>query len=143
MILLPNGVLVYNAVPFTIKFWTPAWGSDDNAVIEVPSDGVLSASVYEEVIKNEYGVTVVTPRFMPDPAGRELIEKAQAMFADVMGKDDGQYKDAKLAVIVGSIVAAQAYPGEVVGMITQKGYEHVPPYQRRIRPDRFRVYDRK
>jgi hypothetical protein len=43
-------------------------------------------------------------------------------------------------MIVGSIIAAQAYPGSIKAMIPCEGYERVPPTEKRMRPDKFTVY---
>lgn len=43
-------------------------------------------------------------------------------------------------VIVGSIIAAQAYPIHVVGMCPIPGYERVAPSEKRICCDKFTVF---
>ena len=42
--------------------------------------------------------------------------------------------------IVGSIIAAQAYPGDVVGMTPAPGYERVAPNEKRMSLDKFTVF---
>ena len=44
------------------------------------------------------------------------------------------------AVIVGSIIAAQAYPGEVVAMTPLPGYERVAPAEKRMNPHKFTTF---
>jgi len=41
---------------------------------------------------------------------------------------------------VGSIIAAQAYPGQVVAMTPTPGYERVPPAEKRMNPDKFNIF---
>jgi hypothetical protein len=52
--------------------------------------------------------------------------------------EHGLYKN----VVVGSIIAAQAYPGLVVAMTPAPGYERKPPTEKRMRPDKFTVFFR-
>lgn len=44
------------------------------------------------------------------------------------------------AVILGSIIAAQAFPGRVFGVIPAPGYERVPTDEKLMRADRFTTY---
>ena len=44
------------------------------------------------------------------------------------------------AVIVGSIIAAQAFPGRVLAMIPVPGFERVPPAEKRMRDDKFTTF---
>ena len=46
----------------------------------------------------------------------------------------------KNILIIGSIVAAQAYPGQVVAMTPAPGYERVPVDQKRMNPDKFTIF---
>lgn len=46
-------------------------------------------------------------------------------------------------IILGSIIAAQAYPEEVFGMVPVPGYERVTPDQKRMRCDKFTMYPAK
>lgn len=44
------------------------------------------------------------------------------------------------AIIVGSIIAAQAFPGRVLALVPVEGFERVPPDQKRMRDDKFTVF---
>jgi hypothetical protein len=44
------------------------------------------------------------------------------------------------AVIVGSMIAAQAFPGRVMAMVAAPGFERVPPDQKRMRDDKFTIF---
>jgi hypothetical protein len=70
-------------------------------------------------------IWLVRTTFVPFAKGREIISRAFAAGADV---------------IIGSIIAAQAYPGDVVGMIPVPGYERVAPNEKRVLPDKFTVF---
>jgi len=127
---LPSGVTVFNATPHPIRFWEEGW----DAPIEVGVDAIISASVEEmemdevEVVLDKsraYGVRYVSTKFSPTDEGWDILEQAFQDGADV---------------IVGSIVAAQAYPGWVVAMTPAPGYERVPPAEKRMRPDKFTIF---
>ncbi len=139
---LPNGVVVFNATPHVIRFWCEDWPEP----VEVESDEVVSASIEEEVVEkmpcpvcgrvgsHEYDcynamaaagdIRKVRTVFEPTNEGKAIVKRA-AERADV---------------IVGSIIAAQAYPGEVVAMTPAPGYERVPPAEKRMNPDKFTVF---
>lgn len=44
------------------------------------------------------------------------------------------------AFVIGSIIAAQAFPGRVLAMVPVPGYERVAPEQKRMRADKFTVF---
>lgn len=124
---LPNGVSVFNATPHSIRFWSDGWPEP----VEVEPDKLINAHPIEEeagVIKpanSSMVIRLVRTRFVGDAEGEEIALRAQAEGADV---------------VVGSIIAAQAYPGLVVAMVPAEGYERVPPDQKRMRPDKFTVF---
>jgi len=113
---LPNGPVVFNATPHSIRF---AGG------ITVEPDEVISASISESEVKRSEGITFVETVFSPTDEGEDIVARAQAMGADV---------------IVGSIITAQAYPGRVVAMTPAPGYERVPTAEKRMNPDKFTVF---
>ena len=143
---LPSGLVIFNATPHPITFWDETWLEP----VVVEPDTVISAAVSEtEVARlasrdgtSQSGaqglpaVTLVTPRFEGTEEGRAIIRRAREAGADL---------------IIGSIIAAQAYPGEVVAMIPAPGpapgYERQPSAEERMRPvwgipDRFTIYSR-
>jgi hypothetical protein len=140
---LPNGLKVFNATPHPIRFWREGWEKP----VEVKPDEVISADVKEKLagyipcptcgrkVEHEYDcpnnvpstpIKTVKTVFNPTDAGGEIIRRAKEGGADV---------------IVGSIIAAQAYPGQVVAMTPAPGYERVPPAQKRVNPDKFTVFE--
>ena len=44
------------------------------------------------------------------------------------------------AVIVGSMIAAQAFPGRIFAMVPVAGFERVAPAEKRMRCDKFTVF---
>ena len=116
-----DGVSIFNTTPHAINF-----GVGDE-VKEVPTCGVLvNASSSEEVVKTEGGVEFVRTKFTGNDEGRAIIAAMKAANPD--------------AVIVGSIIAAQAYPGEVVAMTPLPGYERVAPAEKRMNPHKFTTF---
>ena len=129
MKVLPNGLRVFNATPHVIRFWAEEWPEP----VEVESDQVISAGVQEvcvggvgyQAIGREPIASLVTTEFIPTEEGRNILASIEC---------DNR------TVVVGSIIAAQAYPGEVVAMTPAPGYERVPPAEKRMNPHKFVVY---
>ncbi len=71
-------------------------------------------------------VLLVETKFEADPASEKALTKLE--------------KEHPGAVIVGSIIAAQAFPGRVFAMIPVKGFERVPPAEKRMRVDKFTTF---
>jgi len=124
---LPNGVTVFNGTPHSIRFWHPDWTEP----IEVDTDTIISASVEESPVIPDvaYGhltgtIELVNTRYVGNDEARKIV-------ADAMRQAD---------VVIGSIIAAQAYPGDVLAMVPAEGYERVPPTEKRMRPDKFTIF---
>lgn len=129
MQILPNGLRVFNATPHAITFWCEDW----TEVVSVATDEIINA----RPVETPYGclqpddapdwenVWLVKTEFVGDDAGREVIARA---------------REAGAEIIVGSIIAAQAYPGDVVAMVPAPGFERVPPAEKRMLPGKFTVF---
>ena len=119
------GAVVVNTTPHAIRFQDL-----DGSIVEVPADPsmLLNAKAVEEAVADD----LVTTRFVGTDEGRALIGRIQA-------EAGVEYPGAKVR-IVGSIIAAQAYPGRVVGMTPAPGFERVAPAEKRMRPDKFTVF---
>lgn len=129
MKVLPNGLKVFNATPHIIRFF------DGVNLIEVETDEVINATVSEKIVYvDKLGadeayddeVFFVTPHFLDNDEGWETIEKAKNAGADL---------------IIGSIIAAQAYPGSVFGMVPYPGFERVDNDKKRMRIDTFTIFE--
>ena len=132
---LPNNVTIFNATPHPVHFWKEGWDEP----VEVETDVVINANVHEyqvafpgnnlnEAVGNDpfndnYKVCFVRTDFIGDDTGKSVIESVP-----------------QGALIVGSIIAAQAYPGKVVAMTPALGYERVAPAEKRMNPDKFTVF---
>lgn len=126
MKVLPNGVKVFNSTPHPVTFWRDDWAE----VVTVEKDELISATAqeitagcYQPLAAPDWeNIWFVRTEFVGNEAGRDVIRRAKAAGAEV---------------IVGSIIAAQAYPGDVVAMVPAPGYERMPPDQKRMMPDKF------
>lgn len=131
---LPNNQIVFNSTPHPITFWMKGWQD----VIVVAPDELINAAVEEELYgtSNEAGAIhgfgnadfdchFVTTEFVGNDEGRAVIERAKAQGA---------------TLIVGSIIAAQAYPGDVIAMTPAPGYERAAPAEKRMNPNKFTIF---
>jgi len=142
---LPGTLVVFNGTPHPVDFFCARcygageYESSGNqeicpdcqgcGYVRIESDAVISASISEEAVETtaylkKKGLRLVKPIFCPTDDGREIIRAAYADGADV---------------VIGSLIAAQAYPGEVVALIPALGYERRPPAKKRMRQDKFTV----
>lgn len=124
-----NGVVVVNTTPHTITI------QDMNGnLLEVPTSELLNVKPME-VPYGDSGLFVTT-EFVGSPEGEQLIADIRNKFIETQDSND-------TLVIIGSIIAAQAYPGRVSGMVPVPGYERVAPDQKRMRCDKFTMYTEK
>lgn len=116
---LSTGVIIANVTQHPLRFLMA-----DGTVETIPSSGVVAhAERDEEEEPSPAGVTFVRVAWRPSHrslGGLTLIRQA---FPD--------------AVIVGSLIAAQAHPGLVCCAIAAEGYERVEAAEKVVRPDRF------
>ena len=125
---LTNGLRVFNATPHPITFHTHGGTftvQPDTVINATPVEVVVSANEHRHFAADARGVKFVRTEFVGTDEGRAIIAAAQEEGADV---------------IVGSIIAAQAYPGQVVAMTPAPGYERVPPAEKRMNPDKFTIF---
>jgi len=114
---------IINTTPHPINF-----KGADGTEFEVPPCGTLiSARAVEEVVgTHPSGASLVHTRFESTP---EALAALAALEADNPG-----------VIIVGSIVAAQAFPGRVFGMTPAPGFERVPIAEKRMDPVKFTTF---
>ena len=92
-----------------------------------PSSVVIDARFQEEIVGNHpTGAELVRARIVPTPTAEELLARLEA-------ERPGE-------LIVGSLIAAQAFPGRVVAMVAVEGFERVPSDQKRMRDDKFTTF---
>jgi hypothetical protein len=118
---LPNGVTVVNVTPHDFVFYEDGWIEP----ITVPTDEVINAMPITENIKKGTGYHFVHVTYHKTDEGIEIIKEIRENHPD--------------AVIVGSIIAAQAYPGEVVAPTPYKSTRY-DKSMRLVKPNRFTVF---
>lgn len=118
-----KGKIILNVTPHPVRFQ-----NSDGDVYTVEPCGVLvnARPVEEAAGTHPSGAALVRTRFEADPASEEALARLEQ-------ENPG-------AVIVGSIIAAQAFPGRVFAMVPVPGFERVPPAEKRMRDDKFTTF---
>lgn len=114
---------IINTTPHAITMM-----AKDGRVYEVPPCGVLinARAIEESVVTLPNGAELVRTRFVAD-ADNEIA------LTGLETANPG-------AVIIGSIIAAQAFPGRVLGMVPAPGFERVPPAEKRMLDNKFTTF---
>jgi hypothetical protein len=114
---------IINVTPHVINF-----RNENGTEFEVaPSGVVINATAIDEPAgSHTSGAELVKVRFEANAEAISALEKIEA-------ENPG-------AIMVGSMIAAQAFPGRVVAMVAAKGYERRPPAEKRMRLDRFTTF---
>lgn len=118
-----NNVAIINTTPHSVTIQ-----DTDGTPITVPSSVILNAKVEEKRMSDLFVKTVFAP-----------TEEGKAIIADIKKAFKSQIGTGTL-VIVGSMIAAQAYPEDVVAMAPVPGYERVKPADKRMRCDKFTTF---
>lgn len=118
-----NGVCVLNTTPHPITMQDM-----EGELVTVPTSVLINAKAEEQQVSDLFVKTV----FVGTPEGHETIRDIRGTFVGSGCTDT--------LVIVGSIIAAQAYPGDVVGITPVPGYERVAPAEKRMRCDKFTTF---
>ena len=123
---LPSGLLIWNATPH------PLYLAIRDGVVVAPTDEVINCQpINKTVFDNDiYQLTEVEFRESED--GREVL--------------NGIKRTEPRCLIVGSILAAKAYPGEVVAPIPAQAVNRSQKRsgdKRCIRSDRFTIFNKK
>jgi len=113
--ILKNGVRVINCTPHRLIF-------EDGSVVE-PSGKLLQAKMEEKRISD----LIVEVRVTPTPGGEAELQELEKSYPE--------------AIILGSAISAQAYPGRVKMVCLTKARADVS--QKICRIDKFSVYPSK
>lgn len=115
--------MIINTTPHAVTMMAA-----DSRVYEVPPCGIFinARAVEEPAGTHPSGAALVRTRFVADAAN-------EAALAALESTHPG-------AVIIGSIIAAQAFPGRVLAMAPAPGFERVPPAEKRMRDDKFTTF---
>lgn len=120
---LQNGVRVLNCTPHELIF-----RADDGTDVRVEKCGAtLTASAVETPVGNHGAAQLVATVFQTTEQGLEELARIET--------------EAPGVLVIGSIVSAQAYPDQVVSPISAKGFERVPPAEKRMDPAKFTVFE--
>ena len=93
----------------------------------LPASGILINGKPEEVTAGGMGsIKFVKTTFVSNP---EDIAKINIL--------KQQYPN---CIIIGSIIAAQAYPGKVCGMVPYPGLERVPVAEKKMQAEKFTIF---
>lgn len=124
-----NNVTVINTTPHPVTM------QDVNGnLVSVPTSVLINAKAIEKQVSPlQASPLFVKTEFVGTDEGRKIISSIKESFNQntVAGET---------LVIIGSIIAAQAYPGEVFGLIPVPGYERVAPSEKRMRCDKFTTF---
>ena len=114
-----DGVAFVNTTPHDVNF------GDVDFVTVLPKSGVLiNAKSTKELVGSKSGINFVKTSFVGTDEEKQKI-------ADIKGaiyKEEG----VEFVVIVGSIIAMNAFPGLVSGLVPVPGYERVSPAEKRM-----------
>lgn len=117
-----NGVTVVNTTPHPVNM------QDVNGeLVSVPSCEQLILNAQTEEV--QVSPLFVRTAFIGTAEGEKLINNILISFN---GNEN--------VIIVGSIIAAQAYPGKVCGLCPVPGFERVAPAEKRMRCDKFTIF---
>ena len=118
-----NGVAVVNTTPHPITFQDGA----DTVTVPASRELLINAVPTEQTVD----ALLVKTSFSGSAEGMKIID---AILVAPMPEG------ATRKLIVGSIIAAQAYPGWVVAMTPAPGYERVAPAEKRMSVSKFTTY---
>lgn len=110
---------IINTTPHEIKFV----GANGIEFTVKPCGYLLNASAKEEFVKEQNGIQFVRTVFCSTPEGVEWLDKQP-----------------ENAIIVGSIIAAQAYKGRVYGLTPAVGFERVPVAEKKMSATKFQIF---
>ena len=121
-----NGVVVCNTTPHPVTIQDV---TGELVTVEPSEDFVINAKVKEE----QMSPLLVKTVFEATEDGEKRLRSIERCFSEF-------YRDGRVLAVVGSIIAAQAYPGRVVAMTQVPGFERVSPAEKRMRCDKFTTF---
>lgn len=121
-----NGVVVCNTTPHPVTMQDV---TGELVTVEPSEDFMINAKAKEEQVSPLFVKTV----FEATKDGEKRLRSIERCFTEF-------YRNGEVLVVVGSIIAAQAYPGRVVAMTPVPGFERVAPSEKRMRCDKFTTF---
>ena len=127
-----EGNIIVNVTPHPITF-----GTDDGGTITVPCSGIIvNAMTIERRIDDE----LVTTEFAKSEEDVKKIARIEKWYESKDEWDGDIFGNGRKRLrIVGSFIAMNAYSGVICGMVPLKGFERVPPEQKRMDPHKFYI----
>lgn len=122
-VILWGGTGVLNCTPHELVFL----GAEGAEVRVEKCGATLPATPKEAPVSTQDGATLVATVFEASEQGLAELTEIEAAVP-------------KGTLIVGSIISAQAYPGRVVSPISAKGFERVPPLEKKMDPNKFTTF---
>ena len=128
--LFSNGVLVVNTTPHSIRFQ-----ETDGSLVEVPSNPKFLVNA--RAVETKVSDLLVKTAFVGTDDGTKVLNTLEDYYCQHAQDPNSGIKH---LAIVGSVIAAQAYPGRVVAMTPVPGFERVAPAEKRMSIDKFTTY---
>ena len=121
--LVIDGVEILNTTPHPITFQNAV-----GEVVTIPSnpDFIVNAKPIEVTAGDKKGAALVKTTFVADETNETKVAELETKFPN--------------AVLVGSIIAAQAFPGRIFAMTPAAGFERVAPAEKRMNPTKFTTF---
>lgn len=126
-----DGKTVVNTTPHPISFLNKEGETVIVPSSVAPGERTSSWVINAKAIEEQVGEDLVRTVFVGTPEGEAIIDQLK-QWASEEGHENLR--------IIGSIIAAQAYPGRVLGMCPAPGYERVAPAEKRMTTQKFTVY---
>ncbi len=118
---LSNGIQIINVTPHPITFL------DNEVVINVePCGTIINAFISEELVEIKNGVELVKTTISSDEENNNKLSELENLHPN--------------SFIVGSILAAQAFPGRVYAMTPAPGFGRKPPNEKRMSISKFTTF---
>lgn len=121
-----NKVAYVNTTPHNINFGV-------NEVVTVLStSGLLVNAIPTEELVKAGKINFIKTSFQKEDEVGDFLTALALLIINQTSVED--------VVFVGSIIAAQAYPGVIVALTPCKGYERVAPQEKRMNIDKFTIF---
>lgn len=119
-----NGIVIINTTPHPLTI-----ENLNGELVSVPTSVLINANAASV----DVGPFFCKTEFSSTTEGTETIASIKDWFANT-------YTNGETLVIIGSMIAAQAYKGQVFGLVPVPGFERVAPAEKRMRCDKFTTF---
>lgn len=121
-----NGVTVVNATPHPLSFLSPE-GEKVIVPTSVPTGEKTGPVIINaKAVETPVGDFLVKTVFEPTEEGAEILAAIDQVFGDTPN-----------VMVVGSIIAMNAFAGRVRGLVPAPGFERVPPAEKLMSVEKF------